>query len=440
MSQGTITDAAAPAIGGRLAGLPAVVTAGFATTVGMWAAGYLCRLPAILLPSPFVLVLLLACLFTGGLLLGRLSGGGATGGAAAGLVSAALNLLVLGSLLGGAEADRLVPSALWWIPGSILASTALGALGSAIGSARPVARAAPFNWLNAFVWVAVAATALLLAAGGLVTSAEAGLAVDDWPTSFGYNMFLYPFSKMTGGIYYEHAHRLLGALVGLTTVVLASFVQATEPRRWVRAWAWVGVPTVIVQGVLGGIRVTERNLALAMAHGVLAQLFFAGLVALAVFTSDRWRGPIEPTVRRGARTDLRLGPTLVAVTVVQLVLGASQRHFQQLLMAHLTLGLLVVLPLALAVGSRAWGLATGRDGLLRRLGRLLVAVVLVQVVLGFGALVVTLAGSDGAIGPASLLVFPTAHQWLGAVLLAVTTALVCWNSRCLDEPGAGRTG
>ena len=76
--------------------------------------------------------------------------------------------------------------------------------------------------------VTVAATFLLVVAGGLVTSNEAGLAVVDWPNSFGYNMFLYPLAKMTGGIYYEHAHRLYGSLVGLTTIVLAGYGGADD--------------------------------------------------------------------------------------------------------------------------------------------------------------------------------------------------------------------
>jgi len=283
-----------------------VVTVGFGTTVAMWAVGYFCRLPAILLPSPLVLVLLLGCLFGGGYVLGRASGSGWSIGAAAGLITGVLNLLILGSLLGGDDPNRVVPSALWWLPGSILVSAALAGVGAAVGSRQATTSAGRVNWLSAFAWVAVAATALLLAAGGLVTSAEAGLAVDDWPTSFGYNMFLYPLSKMTGGVYYEHAHRLLGALVGLTTVVLALMVQSTASPRWVRVWAWLAVPTVIVQGILGGIRVTERNLALAMVHGVLAQIFFAGLVALAVFTSDRWSRETEPLRRATGATDRKI--------------------------------------------------------------------------------------------------------------------------------------
>ena len=87
-------------------------------------------------------------------------------------------------------------------------------------------------------------------------STGTGLAVVDWPNSFGYNMFLYPFSRMTGGIYYEHAHRLFGALVGLTTVVLAAMLQVRDARPWVRRLGWATVALVGIQGLLGGLRVT----------------------------------------------------------------------------------------------------------------------------------------------------------------------------------------
>jgi len=408
-----------------------VLTVAFGTTVAMWAAGYVARLPAVLAPSPLVLALLLACLLGGGYVLGRTSGLSWAGGAAAGSTSALLNLLVLGSLLSGDDPGRVAPAALWWIPGSFAASALLGGAGAALGARRPEGSPiAGRSWLHRFAWVAVGATALLLAAGGLVTSAEAGLAVRDWPTSFGYNMFLYPFARMTGGIYYEHAHRLLGALVGLTTVVLAVFVQVSEARRWVRVLAWATVPAVVVQGILGGIRVTERDLALAMAHGILAQLFFTTLVVLAVVTSPRWLSA-GPPLKTASSTRLRvLGLALVAAAVGQLVLGASQRHFSALLLAHVFNGLAVVMPLALSLGLRVFALGE-RQPWLSRLGLGLVIAVSVQVLLGFGALVATLAGDAGSRAASWDLVIATAHQWFGALLLATAVVLVCWTFRGL---------
>ena len=114
--------------------LTPTVTVGFGTTVAMWGAGYFCRLPAILLPSPVVLVLLLGCLFGGGYVLGRVGGAGWSSGVAAGLVAGVLNLLILGSLLAGDDPNRVVPSALWWLPGSILVSAVLAGAGAVVGS------------------------------------------------------------------------------------------------------------------------------------------------------------------------------------------------------------------------------------------------------------------------------------------------------------------
>jgi len=426
-----------------------VLTVGFGTTVAMWAVGYLGRLPVIQLPSPLLLVLLLATLFAGGAFLGQRTAAGWPRGALVGLVSGLLNLLVLGSFLGGDAPNRVTPSALWWVPLSIVVCALLASAGAWVGS-RAAARPTPdTNWPAAFVRVAVAATFLLLAVGGLVTSAQAGLAVVDWPNSFGYNMFLYPFSRMTGGIYYEHAHRLFGALVGLTTLILALFLQRVDERGWVRRLAWLALAMVVVQGLLGGLRVTGRltlstsetdmapNLVLAAVHGVFGQVFFGTLVALAVFTSTTWRNPPAPLRRKGVASDRGWAIALVAVIVAQLVLGATLRHTQQLLLVHMVTGMAIVTPLALNVGIRAWGLNKGQT-LLQRLGLALVIGIAIQIVLGFIAFVVTRAAAEGTLDPLWDLTLATTHQWFGALLLGVAVALACWNYRLL-EPGEGST-
>ena len=240
---------------------------------------------------------------------------------------------------------------------------------------------------------------------------------------------------MTGGIYYEHAHRLIGALVGLTTVVLAALVQRTDQRRGVRALAWLAVAMVVIQGVLGGLRVTQRDLALAMIHGILAQLFFATVVGLAAATSPGWRDPRAATPRDGARTDRLLTAALVGVTIVQLALGAAQRHFQQLLLVHVVTGIAIVAPLALHIGVRAWAL-NPRSRRLRRYGVALIGAVCVQVLLGFGAWVATDGAESGSLSAAWDLSVATAHQWFGAILLATAVTLAAWSARILREAEA----
>jgi cytochrome c oxidase assembly protein subunit 15 len=420
-----------------------VLTVSFGSAVAMWAVGYLSRLPGVGLPSPVLLLLLLACLFGGGWVLGRYGNLGWRYGAAAGLSTGLINLLVLGSFLSGARPDRIVPSALLWLPGSILLAVILSATGTAIG-ARWFPRNPPYpDWLAAFVKVSIAASMLLLVVGGLVTSTDAGLAVVDWPNSFGYNMFLYPFSRMTGGIYYEHAHRLFGALVGLTTVVLAVQLQLREPRRWVRGLGWAAVVMVVVQGVMGGLRVTggftlsgsplamRPNLVLAMIHGVFGQVFFATLVALGAFTSTVWNQPPARLRRPSARVDHWLSALLVLLVFGQLILGAAQRHLSALLIPHIVFGIAVVAPVAIHVGFRAWGMNEGLK-LLQRLGLVLVAAVALQVLLGFGAFVAVRAAETGNLHPAAEVLATTAHQGFGAVLLATAVTLLCLNFRLIE--------
>src|SRR5438270_3447759 len=128
-------------------------------------------------------------------------------------------------------------------------------------------------WPNRFAWFTVAATLLLICSGGMVTSKNAGLAVPDWPTTFGYNMFLFPASKWVGGILFEHTHRLIASTVGLLTLILAGWLWRTEPRPWVRLLVLTAVAAVISQGVLGGIRVNLLKDEIGTFHACLAQAF-----------------------------------------------------------------------------------------------------------------------------------------------------------------------
>ncbi|HVY70879.1 MAG TPA: COX15/CtaA family protein [Verrucomicrobiae bacterium] len=184
----------------------------------------------------------------------------------------------------------------------------------------------PQPWLHRFAVLTAVATLGLIGMGGLVTSHGAGMAVPDWPTTYGYNMFLFPVSLWKGGIFYEHSHRLWASLVGLLTTILAVWLWIKEPRRWLR---WLGTGAwfaVVLQGVLGGLRVTLYKDQIGIFHATLAQLFFIGICAIALFTSawwikaGSWREAVVPEqVRR-----LILASTLLVL--LQLVLGATMRH------------------------------------------------------------------------------------------------------------------
>jgi len=416
------------------------VALGFGTSVAMWSVGYLCRIPPAVVPSWLLAAALLGCLLAGGVLAGRLTGRRWRAGMAVGLFSSVVNLLILGSLLGGPHPNQIVPSALWWLPGSVVLGAALGAAG---GAAAGTIRGRAPDWTEVLAIVASAATLLQLLVGGIVTGAAAGLAVVDWPNSFGYNMFLYPLSRMTGGVYFEHAHRLFGTLVGLTTLVLAIHLLRVEERSWVKRLGLVALGVVIVQGILGGLRVTgtftfstshaamEPSMTLAIAHGVLGPTFFGLMVALAVFLSPTWKGDGAPAPARGAGSERILGVVVTAAVLLQLVLGGIQRHLERGLLVHITFAA-VVLALAALYGARLWGLYQERP-LLGRLGRLLAVVALVQVVLGVVALFAQQATVAGAPPTTWAVLLTTAHQAGGSVLLGCAVMAALWPRRLLVQ-------
>jgi cytochrome c oxidase assembly protein subunit 15 len=415
-----------------------LLATGFGTTVAMWGIGYFSRMSPAVMPSRVLLVVMLACLVGGGLVAGRYTSRGWLGGLRTGALAGVLNLLVLGSLLGGDQPNQIVPSAVWWVPGSIVVAALAGTVGAAVGTRWKADRADPVNWTSALAGVAAAATLILLTVGAMVTSKQAGLSVPDWPNTFGYNMFLYPLSRMTGGVYYEHGHRLLGTLVGLTTVVLTIHLWVTDRRRSIRLAAAVAVVAVVAQGILGGLRVTGHftlstshadmapNITIGMIHGVLGQLFFALLVALAVATSATWVAGRGPKTVLAAATDRSLTVLLVVLLVVQLVLGVILRHRYGAMVIHISMAVFVTV-IAVAVGLRSWGLYDER--LIQRFGLTLILLTGLQVLLGVGALIATGATAFVRPPPAPEVVLATAHQVVGAVLLGWAVMLLLWHRR-----------
>lgn len=408
---------------------------GFGTTVGMWLVGYVCRLPAVLLPSPIVLVLMLLTLLMGGYFAGRYSSRQLKSGIYTGLIAAVLNLLILGSLLSGETPNQVHPIALLWLPGWFLLAAVLGWLGSLIGS-RQRNNAIQPNWSAQLVLVGVVATFLLILVGGLVTSNDAGLAVVDWPNSFGYNMFLYPLARMTGGIYYEHAHRLFGSLVGLTTLVITVHLFCTEQRKWVRNLAYLILGVVIIQGILGGLRVTGKftlstlpeevapNLALAVVHGVLGQFFLGLMTALAVVVSIGWRDGNVPARSSIRSVDRWLSGSMVALVLGQVILGALQRHFAMGVVYHIVVASIVVL-LAIGITVRTNSFYV-RQRFIQQFGVWLSIISGLQIILGLGALIATLMHVQGEPFTAWETLIPTLHQGAGAGLFALSVGLWTW--------------
>ncbi len=181
--------------------------------------------------------------------------------------------------------------------------------------------------LATYAWLTVLATLGLIALGGLVTSHGAGMAVPDWPTTYGYNMFLFPISQWVGGIFYEHTHRLYASGIGLLTVALAVWIQirARGEVPGLARLGWIAVLLVVVQGVLGGLRVSLMKDQIGVLHASLAQAFLVLLVLIAVFLSPGWKRFLQegPTIPRSTARWVWLATGMI---FLQLVLGAAMRH------------------------------------------------------------------------------------------------------------------
>jgi heme a synthase len=258
----------------------------------------------------------------------------------------------------------------------------------------------------------LAATGVLIVFGGLVTNTGAGLAVPDWPSTFGHNMFLFPWSQMTGGVFYEHSHRLVGALVGLLTLVLAAALWRDGGR--LRRLGLVAVAIVLVQGVLGGLRVVLQKDALAIFHGSLAQAFFALLAAVALLTTPRGRVAVA-----------QVAPRLKALTVVtaalvyaQIVFGALLTHAGRLDL-HLAGAALVfvVVPLVTAQLRRT------RDAVAASLASLLLVLLGVQLTLGAGSFLARFSSLWMPGGQTTVVLLPVAHRLVGSLILGAAVAL-----------------
>jgi cytochrome c oxidase assembly protein subunit 15 len=161
----------------------------------------------------------------------------------------------------------------------------------------------------------------------MVTSKNVGLAVPDWPTTFGYNMFLFPVSKWVGEILFEHTHRLMGSVVGLLTIVLAVWLWLGEDRQWVRKLGVIALAGVILQGILGGLRVTMMKDEIGIFHACVAQAFLGLLVVIALVTTNFWRGLANQPIDLQKFAALKaLAIAITLAIYVQLALGATMRH------------------------------------------------------------------------------------------------------------------
>jgi len=276
-------------------------------------------------------------------------------------------------------------------------------------------------WPHRLAALTAAATFLLILVGGVVTNSGTGMAVPDWPTTFGYNMFLYPWSKMVGGVLYEHTHRLLGSLVGSLTLTLAVVLWAVEPRTSVRGLGIAALAAVVIQGVLGGLRVVLATDALAIVHGAFAHAFFALVATIALFTSPSWHEAVPVVRSTGAFRLRRLAVSTTVGLYVQILLGTLVTHRGARLDAHLFVAALVsvaviVLGFRIMPGRADWPELVRPTEALRALW-------ILQLLLALGAYVARFHAADILLGPALALTFPVSHRLAGGLMLIASLIL-----------------
>ncbi len=292
----------------------------------------------------------------------------------------------------------------------------------------------------------------LIWVGGLVTTHDAGMAVPDWPGTYGYNLFLYPLATWLYGpfdLLIEHGHRLLGSWVGFLAIGLCVAAWIYESRRWYR-WASVGLLlAVIAQGLLGGFRVVFDERTIAMLHGCGGPLVFAYATFMATAASADWKQQVDSGAASGGvgKGLWRLSWCLLVATVIQLVLGAQLRHalpdtrpvtFMAMVHLHLTFAVVVsvlILWVSIAVRSRELG-DKRLFSAVRKPVNWLLFLLFIQIFLGLGTWFVNYALPWSEIFPwlaryviaakgywESMIV--TGHQATGSLLISMSVWLVC---------------
>ena len=277
--------------------------------------------------------------------------------------------------------------------------------------------------LHRYAVFTASCTFVLLIAGALVTSNDAGLSIPDWPLAYG---SLTP--PMVGGIRYEYTHRVIATCVGLLTIGLAAWLWKAEKRSWMRWLGLVALGGVIAQGILGGMTVRMfQPPPVSAAHATLAQLFFSTLVAIAVFTSSWWNGNLEEMDDPGSPRVRTLVVWTAVAVFLQLILGAAFRHKAFGIIPHLIGAVIVTILIFMTAGALKRRFADVPA--LRSCARYLHILIGVQLLLGAGAYWSRLYSAHFPQPIDIMVALTVVHTVTGALVLAVTlvTALICYR-------------
>lgn len=443
---------------------------GFGASLAGWAVAYVLRLPGDFVPPIALGIAIIVTQLAGSFLAGRSTRGGAPAlaGLGAGLIASAINLLIVLSAFSGEAPEGEEPlHPLYAVAVYLPLGAILGAVAGFMGGRRgeKTTSGADANWLGRFAILNAAGAFILLIVGGIVTSADVGLAVPDWPASFGANMFLFPLSKMTGGVFIEHAHRLLAVLVASTTAALLVWTLLSKAGALAKLVAVIASALVITQAIMGGLRVTQadgagsptaaveaaqvdetpasdsdaaptltdnsRSKALRLLHGIFGQVYVATLALLAVMLSTRWRAGAPAQMHEAARGQRSLNLIALIALVMQIGFGAAVRHFDlqmHALSTHLVWSIIALI-LLLAAGVRAQKRLGPNWPILRRCGAATKHTVLLQMGLGVIALIGAMMYHDVEPPPALYILMRSPHQAIGCLLLITTTLLTAWTLR-----------
>lgn len=431
---------------------PGIIT-GFSAAIAMWLVWYPLHIPGLQLSptitAPLLLVAMIAVIARGTRLIGHRV---FLGGVIAALSCSLLNLLLLGNAL--TEKDPLTgkvsfrENAAMIAGGFFMVSLAAGLIAGLIGRQLAKSRKeAATNWPYTLAFAAVAALVPLVAIGGAVTSAGAGMAVPDWPGTYGQNMFLYPISLMEEAVnkrvFLEHTHRLFGTLVGTTFIALVVCMFTNRTAKFTRVFSVVLLLAVIVQGIMGAIRVVDISPAFGVFHGVFGQIILAGAAILAASATPTWGAKAEVHLET-AQKSRRWAAFAIGTLLIQLTLAAMYRHLGSghALMTHVGFSLIALtFTVILAFNLMKIDKESGGAPLFKRMGIFLLHGVSLQMILGILALVIRPSEIgdervvmydelEGAPEVRALAVlFATAHQALGASILACSILAYAWTLR-----------
>jgi heme a synthase len=282
-------------------------------------------------------------------------------------------------------------------------------------------------YVHRFAVFVVLWTILLLIAGALVTSNDAALSVPDWPLSYG---TLTP--PMVGGIVYEHSHRLIAAGLGILTLLLAIVLWVGDQRRWLRWFGMIAVLGVIVQAILGGqVVIRLLHYWLPVIHACFAQIVFAAVLSIAVFTSRWWMSERPQLEDRGSPSIHTVALLNAGVIFFQVFLGAGFRHQEMPIWPHIA-GALAVLAMVIwtAVVLRK-RFSESRE--LSRSRILLHAIFGVQFLLGLGTYWSRLTTADAPQPMPLTIALTVTHTVVGALVFAGSVVIVLLCQRVVPR-------